>query len=269
MSFSAPLPGARVTFSCLAKRKSPKRRPPREHVLSTSVCSGCACGRRGSPTAHPCTCGELSRILRAILRTDPSPARRVRGAPISAHPARPCGKSKLFRLASSEATMAVIEADWGPCASGRAGREGPQGGRNGLRPLAAAPGMARRQARPARSDFSSTDGRKTQHRGGLLFGNFLLATQEKVTRPPGRRTEKDRDVELETSREYVPSPGASPLPAEEGNRASKARHARPAHAIVPCAPIGIEPREPEAAPEQRQRYQRQHETRTRGARIDA
>ena len=28
-SFSAPLPGARVTFSCLAKRKSPKRRPPR------------------------------------------------------------------------------------------------------------------------------------------------------------------------------------------------------------------------------------------------
>ena len=29
MSYSAPLPGTRVTFSCVAKRKSPKRRPSR------------------------------------------------------------------------------------------------------------------------------------------------------------------------------------------------------------------------------------------------
>src|SRR6185312_5330725 len=46
-SLSAPLPGARVTFSCMARRKSPKGRPPREHVLSTSLCSGFASGRRG------------------------------------------------------------------------------------------------------------------------------------------------------------------------------------------------------------------------------
>ena len=95
-----------------------------------------------------------------------------------------------------------------PCAAVKSGRSGPQRGRNGLRPLAAAPGMARRQARPDRTHLSSTDGRKTQHRGGLLFtpgilpsalraafgvlarslrasGDFLLATQEKVTRPPG------------------------------------------------------------------------------------
>src|SRR6185437_9363794 len=115
LSCSARLPGARVTFSCLAKRKSPlarrerartpkaarraegrmpgvKRRPPREHVLSTSMCSGCACGRRGSPTAHPCAGCELARILRAILRTFPSSARRVRGAPFGAHDSpHPCG----------------------------------------------------------------------------------------------------------------------------------------------------------------------------------
>ncbi|MDE2224472.1 MAG: hypothetical protein KGJ46_04265, partial [Xanthomonadaceae bacterium] len=80
------------------------------------------------------------------------------------------------------------------CAAVRAGRSGLQGGRNGLRPLAAAPEMARRQARSARTNFSSMDGRKTQHRGGLLFGDFLLATQEKVTRVRGTRTEKDMDV---------------------------------------------------------------------------
>jgi len=49
---------------------------------------GFARGRRGSPTVHPCTHGELARILRAILRTDSSSARRVRGAPASAPPAR-------------------------------------------------------------------------------------------------------------------------------------------------------------------------------------
>src|SRR6185312_10781531 len=38
------------------------------------------------------------------------------------------------------------------------------------------------------------DVRRARPRGGLLFGDFLLAMQEKVTRPPGRRTERDRDV---------------------------------------------------------------------------
>ena len=92
--------------------------------------------------------------------------------------------------------MAAIEAELfrGPCAAVRAGRSGPKGGRKGLRPLAAAPRMARRQARPARTDFSSMGGRKTQRRGGLLFGDFLLATQEKVTRARGTRTEKDGDL---------------------------------------------------------------------------
>src|SRR5664279_4785054 len=33
-----------------------------------------------------------------------------------------------------------------------------------------------------------------RHRGCVLFGYFLLHKQEKVTRPPGRRTEAHRDV---------------------------------------------------------------------------
>ena len=183
LSFSAPLPGARVTFSCVAKRKSPKRRPPREHVLSTSLCSGCASGRRGSPKAHPCAYGELARILRAILRTDPSSARRVRGAPIRAH-----------RVHAENAAARRMCAERGPCAAVRAGRSGPKGGRNGLRPLAAAPRMARRQARPALTNFSSMDGRKAQHRGGLSLGDFSLAKQREVTRTLWRRAEKDTDV---------------------------------------------------------------------------
>ena len=197
-----------------------KRRPPREHVLSTSMCSGCACGRRGSPTAHPCAGCELARILRAILRTFPSSARRVRGAPFGAHDSpHPCGlrfgplavfASAVLPMQSACVTNEAVcltllrtrpgwpaskqSFFWGPCAAVRAGRSGPQGGRNGLRPLAAAPWMARRQARPARSDFSSMDGRKTQHRGGLSLGDFSLAKQREVTRARGRRAEQDMDV---------------------------------------------------------------------------
>ena len=194
LSFSARLPSGRATFLCLAKERWPKERPPREHALSTSLCSGFASGRRGSPKAHPCACGELARVLRAILRTFPTSACRVRGAPFDARPARVADEAACSISLRTRPRWPSSKRNWGPCAAVRAGRSGLQGGRNGLRPLAAAPGMARRQARSARTNFSSMDGRKTQHRGGLLFGNFLLATQEKVTRVRGTRTEKDMDV---------------------------------------------------------------------------
>src|SRR5579875_954296 len=103
LSFSARLPRARVTSLCLAKEKSPRERPPREHVLRTSLCSGFARGRRGSPTAHPCACGELAHFLCAILRTCPSSAHRVRGAPFGAHPVRVTVRSELRTLALCEA----------------------------------------------------------------------------------------------------------------------------------------------------------------------
>jgi hypothetical protein len=92
MSFSAPLPGARVTSLCLAKEKSPRERPPREHALRPPMGSGSASGRRGSrrhirvparigahPVRHPsdwsavrspCSRGPCwARILRAVAAT--------------------------------------------------------------------------------------------------------------------------------------------------------------------------------------------------------
>jgi hypothetical protein len=217
LSFSAPLPGARVTSLCLAKEKSPRERPPREHVPSTSLCSGCARGRRGSPTAHPCAGGELARILRPILRAFPSPARRVRGAPLGALPARVTNEAACSILLRVRPRWPSSKRNRGPCAAVKAARKGPMGGRDGSRPLAAAPWMARRQARPARTDFSSMDGRKAQHRGGLSllrascpppFGppsafsrvpdarvvTFSWPGKRKLPRP-GRGAEKDRDVE--------------------------------------------------------------------------
>jgi len=46
------------------------------------------------------------------------------------------------------------------------------------------PPVAHRRCAPAR------------HRGCVLFGYFLLHKQEKVTRPPGRRTKPHKDVSL-------------------------------------------------------------------------
>src|SRR6185437_6103643 len=78
------------------------------------------------------------------------------------------------------------------------------------------------QARPHRTNFSAMDGRKAWRRGGFLFGDFLLATQEKVTRAPGRRAEKDRDVVV---RRTGPALGATrhPLPRGEGTVDSSLR----------------------------------------------
>jgi hypothetical protein len=44
--------------------------------------------------------------------------------------------------------------------------------------------------RRPRTNPQHMDVRRARPRGGLLFGDFLLATQEKVTRAPGRRAEK-------------------------------------------------------------------------------
>jgi hypothetical protein len=53
------------------------------------------------------------------------------------------------------------------------------------------------------------DVRRTHPRGGLLFGDFLLAKQEKVTRAHGKRAEKDRDVGVPPGNQkwFPPSPG--------------------------------------------------------------
>ncbi len=90
MSFSVRLPGGRVTFSCMAKRKSPKGRPPRccafrpsldeEFVRPGRVCRRAVPGAAASgrnPFRPPCGPGRpsltaaqgarLARIVRAGL----------------------------------------------------------------------------------------------------------------------------------------------------------------------------------------------------------
>ena len=57
-------------------------------------------------------------------------------------------------------------------------------------------GWAVGEPRRPRANPQRRDARRACSRGGLLFGNFLLATQEKVTRAPRRRAEKDMDVEV-------------------------------------------------------------------------
>ena len=77
------------------------------------------------------------------------------------------------------------KASSGPLCCGEDRRSGPQGGRKGLRPLAAAPGMARRQARPGRTDFSSMDGRKTQRRVAFFLVTSLWPCKERLPVRPG------------------------------------------------------------------------------------
>ena len=57
-----------------------------------------------------------------------------------------------------------------------------------------AKGCAVGESRRTRANPKHRDVRRTCLRGGLLFGDFLLATQENVTRPPSGRTENDRNV---------------------------------------------------------------------------
>jgi len=84
--------------------------PPREHALRPSLDCGYAHGRRGSPTALPCTDVELAHILCAILRTGPSSARRVRGAPTCALPARSDVEASCLTLLRARSWMADNEA---------------------------------------------------------------------------------------------------------------------------------------------------------------
>ncbi len=191
LSFSVRLPGGRVTFRCVARRKSPKRRPPREHVLRTSMCSGSARGRRGSPTALPCAGGELAHLLCAILRTYRSPARRVRGAPFGALPVRVLGRSKGFDLALNEAM------------------DGRQQSKAFLAPLhdAAARSRSREQGADVRAQGRASSRRRAigEHQGQssrhdvgetVMLGAMVLATfaETKVARAAGAARNQDMDV---------------------------------------------------------------------------
>ena len=102
LSFPAPLPGARVTFSCVAKRKSPKRRPPRCHAFrpsmaEQSVRSGRACRRAIHGAA-----ASGRNPLRPPCGPD-RPARTAAQGPRGRASCARIGRSGLQPLAANEA----------------------------------------------------------------------------------------------------------------------------------------------------------------------
>ena len=78
--------GRAGNFLCLCKESHQRNTPPVAR-LPGILPSRYAIGLRGSLNAHPCAYSELARIVRAILRTLPSPPRRATGAPFRRHPA--------------------------------------------------------------------------------------------------------------------------------------------------------------------------------------
>ena len=75
------LGGGRVSFSCLSKRKKPKRRTPQRPARKMKP-SGFVSRCRGFPMAHPVPPGNARASMPAPLRADPSPPHRATmGAP--------------------------------------------------------------------------------------------------------------------------------------------------------------------------------------------
>jgi len=86
--------GERVTFSCFAKRKSPKRRRPRRRALRASMPFEFARPLRGLLNVRPYTCSKLARIVRASLR----PFLRALAAPQGPLSAASCRRSSARNL---------------------------------------------------------------------------------------------------------------------------------------------------------------------------
>jgi hypothetical protein len=76
-------------------------------------------------------------------------------------------------------------APWGPSNTTSGRRTSPKDDRQDAGQFAAGTGCTFGEPRRPRATPEHMDVRRTCSRGGLLFGDFLLATQEKVTRPPG------------------------------------------------------------------------------------
>jgi len=94
----------------------------------------------------------------------------------------------------------------------------------------ASPGMdCQRTPEPAR-EVGGQDARRPRHRGGLLFGYFLLATQEKVTRSP-KASESLRSTHRKWTHPTNANVTRSPQ-ASESTRWTSCRDTRPTHLEV-------------------------------------
>jgi hypothetical protein len=190
-----------------AEGRSPESREgqPTLAPCAQSLCSRCASPLRGSLTVHPWTGIELAHLLWATLRAFPAQPRRERRDPLSAHRARQsnspssafgtfsrlageggstantkaCTCRKLLRLGCAGCAVNGAPMQW-RSGAGKARRVGAMD----CAQLAASTWMCCQPTPGAAARSRRTGVRRPLRRGGLLFGYFLLATQEKVTRSP-------------------------------------------------------------------------------------
>ena len=122
--------------------------------------SGWVAGRNPTPRSQACTA--------AVVKLSGSAKRRIKK-----QIQFPATASRSPRV---RAQRAAVQVPWD---AARGGGSGPQGGRQGCRPVC-------RQHRDVLSANPRNPSRTRRARpsGALLFGYFLLGTQEKVTRPP-------------------------------------------------------------------------------------
>ena len=198
-------------FSCVAKRKVTKReghpawrlpdilsgksvrrgRAFRQHIHVLAKRSRPPVDSRCAACRPRLTAAQGPRVeQRAILaRTRCAAAARLRGQRQRRRQWQRPGLwgSPVFDLDFASALLKSARRSAplypGPLCGGAGQTKGPQGDRQGCRSFFARTGVLSKN--PAGSHGLAEQGcPASAKRGGLLFGYFLLATQEKVTRPP-------------------------------------------------------------------------------------
>ena len=121
-------------FAC-AKKGNRKKHTPVVR-LPGILPSRFASALRGSLNVRPCTCSELARIVRAILRTFPSRARRTTGAPLNGFLPQKRERANVRVDAVQGRTDSLIERRRPGCRASQPGRDKPAGARRWIAALA-------------------------------------------------------------------------------------------------------------------------------------
>ena len=152
----------------------------------------------GPATVNPCPWRSPGRRMRRLSPAHPPPARRQTGAPLIGLPGRKAGKSVTACFDHSLARNAMVNLPhaffaWVPSAA-----PSSAGSRRGKAPLFermdARVGAGRRV--PSNAGHRHSVGMAARKWGRLLFGYFLLANQEKVTRAARRAERNAVDLDL-------------------------------------------------------------------------
>jgi hypothetical protein len=177
--------------------------------------TGLACRSSLSPCLHgrrlrgeTFTATSPHHPLHPAERTKPHPSRNTKPS----YPATACSRSPSARRTRA--------SSWGPFAAVRRGRQARRGIDTDVD--AFSPGQDALSKSPAPSHaLVGQDARRARYRGGLLFGYFLLAKQEKVTRTPaGVRNTPQATTSRKTTNErkarLSPTLSQGRMPEERG-----------------------------------------------------